>query len=81
LVVYTNGLRGFGGLAIDGIVDLDIFFFAFISGVSMNPARLLAAALLSDVIGNLWLYWTATFIGSSTVASLVRGMFKNVKTN
>jgi glycerol uptake facilitator-like aquaporin len=68
-------------LAIDSIVDLDIFFFAFISGISMNPARLLAAALLSDVIGNLWLYWTATFIGSSAVALLVRRIFKNAKTN
>ena len=32
LVVYTKGLRGFGGLAIGGIVGLDIFFLAFISG-------------------------------------------------
>ena len=30
-VVYTKGLRGFGGLAIGGMVGLDIFFLAFIS--------------------------------------------------
>jgi aquaporin Z len=77
LVVYTKGLRGFGGLVIGGMVGLDIFFLAFVSGASMNPARSLAPALLSGVLGNLWLYWTATFIGSSTVAFLVRRKLKN----
>ncbi|HEX6280778.1 MAG TPA: aquaporin [Nitrososphaera sp.] len=79
-VVYTKGLRRLGGLTIGGMVGLDIFFLAFISGASMNPARSLAPALLSGVIGNLWLYWTATFIGSSAVALLVRRKFKNAKT-
>ena len=80
LVVYSRGLRGFGGLAIGGMVGLDIFFLAFISGASMNPARSLAPALLSGVLGNLWLYWTATFVGSSAVALLVRKKFKSSKT-
>jgi aquaporin Z len=53
---------------------------AFISGASMNPARSLAPALLSGVLGNLWLYWTATFIGSSAVAFLIDRRFKNAKT-
>ena len=39
IVVFTRGLRGFSGLVIGGIVGLDIFFFAFVSGASMNPAR------------------------------------------
>jgi len=78
-VVYTKGLRGFGGLAIGGMVGLDIFFLAFISGASMNPARSLAPALLSGVLGNLWLYWSATFIGSSAVAFIVHRKFKNAK--
>ena len=77
-VVYTKGLRGFSGLAIGGMVGLDIFFLAFISGASMNPARSLAPALLSGVLGNLWLYWTATFIGSSAVAFLIRKKFKKM---
>jgi aquaporin Z len=74
-VVYTKGLRRYGGLAIGGIVGLDIFFLAFISGASMNPARSLAPALTSGVIGNLWLYWSATFVGTSLVALLVRKKF------
>jgi aquaporin Z len=80
LAVYTKGLRGFGGLVIGGMVGLDIFFLAFISGASMNPARSLAPALLSGVLGNLWLYWTATFIGSSTIAFIVRKMLKSAYT-
>jgi aquaporin Z len=75
VVVYTKGLRGYSGLVIGGIVGLDIFFFAFISGASMNPARSLAPALTSGVLDNLWLYWSATFIGTSIVALLVRKKF------
>ena len=72
VVVYSKGLKGFGGLAIGGIVGLDIFFLAFISGASMNPARSLAPALLSGVLENLWLYWTATFVGTSIIAFIFR---------
>ena len=75
VVVYTKGLRVYGGLVIGGIVGLDIFFLAFISGASMNPARSLAPVVASGVIGNLWLYWSATFIGTSIVAFLVRKKF------
>jgi aquaporin Z len=74
-VVYTKGLRGFSGIVIGGIVGLDIFFLAFISGASMNPARSLAPAVFSGVLTNLWLYWTATFIGTSIVALLLRKKF------
>ena len=72
VVVYTKGLKGYGGLVIGGIVALDIFFLAFISGASMNPARSLAPAFVSGVVGNLWLYWSATFVGTSIVTLLVR---------
>jgi aquaporin Z len=75
LGVYTKGLRAFDGLAIGGMVSLDILFLAFISGASMNPARSLAPAVLSGVLGNLWLHCTATFIGSSAVVFLVRRKF------
>jgi aquaporin Z len=75
VVVYTKGLRGFSGIAIGGIVGLDIFFLAFISGASMNPARSLAPAVVSGVLNNLWLYWSATFIGTSIVALVLRSIF------
>ena len=75
VVVHTKGLKGFSGIAIGGIIGLDIFFLSFISGASMNPARSLAPALLSGYINDMWLYWSATFIGSSLVALIYRKIF------
>lgn len=75
--VYTKGMRGFGPIAIGGIVGLDIFFLAFISGASMNPARSLAPALLSGTLGDSWLYLTATFLGAAIVAVIAKKKFRN----
>ena len=73
VVGHKKGLRGFGGIAIGGIVGLDIFFLVFISGASMNPARSLAPALISGgMVESLWLYWTATFFGTSLIATIFR---------
>jgi aquaporin Z len=77
-VVYTKGLRGFSGIAIGGIVGMDIYFLSFISGASMNPARSLAPALLSGSVGDFWIYWTATFIGTAIVAILLRNKFRMI---
>ncbi len=81
VVVHTKGLKGFSGIAIGGMVGLDIFFLSFISGASMNPARSFAPALVSGYLNDLWLYWTATFVGSSIIAFVYRKKFadKNLK--
>lgn len=71
IVVYTKGLRGLSGIAIGGIVGSDIFFLSIISGASMNPARSLASALVSGSISDLWLYWSATFVGTTIIAFAV----------
>ena len=78
VVVYTNGLKRFGGIAIGGIVGLDFFFLAFISGASMT-ARSLAPAIVSGVLNNLWLYWSATFVGTSITALIFRVVFYQKK--
>ena len=72
VVVYTKGLGSSSGIVICGIVGLDIFFLAFISGASMNPGHSLAPALVSGVLNNLWLYRSATFVGTSIVAIIFR---------
>ena len=79
-VVYTKGLKGFSGVAIGGIVALDILFLAFISGASMNPARALAPALLSGTFEHLWIYCTAPFVGTMLVAFLFRKKFQAQRT-
>jgi aquaporin Z len=71
IVVYTKVLRGLSGIAIGGIVGLDIFFLSIISGASMNPARSLAPALVSGSISDFWLYWSATFVGTTIIAFAV----------
>lgn len=77
-VVLTKGLKGFSGIAIGGIVGLDIYFFGLISGASMNPARSLAPALLSGSFGDLWLYFSAPFIGTIMVALICKKKFTNL---
>jgi len=79
VVVYTKGLKRFSGIAIGGIVGLDIFFLSFISGASMNPARSFAPALLSGVLTNLWLYWSATFVGTSVIAFIFKRKLSNTE--
>lgn len=75
VVVHTKGLKGFSGIVIGGMVCLDIFFLAFISGASMNPVRSLAPAVVSRYFNDLWLYWTAPFIGSTIVSIIYRKKF------
>jgi aquaporin Z len=72
VVVHTKGLRGFGGLAIGAMIFFDIFFLSFISGASMNPIRSLAPAVLSGSMGDLWLYWSAPFIGAAIAAAIYK---------
>ncbi|MGQ0794644.1 MAG: MIP/aquaporin family protein [Nitrosopumilaceae archaeon] len=79
VVVYTKGLRNFSGIAIGGMVGLDIFFLSFISGASMNPVRSLTPAIFSGMVDDLWLYWSATFVGSSIVAFIYRNKFSKSK--
>ena len=75
IVIYTKRLKRFIGIAIGATVGLDIFLFSLISGASMNPARALAPAIVSGYYGDLWLYLTAPFIGTSIVAFLLRNKF------
>lgn len=75
VVVHTRGLKGIGWASIGAMIGLDIFFLSFISGASMNPARSLAPAIVSGYVNDLWLYWTATFMGSGITACIYRRKF------
>lgn len=76
IVVHVKGLIKLTGIAIGGIIALDVFFFGPISGASMNPIRSLAPALLVGIYDDLWLYWTAPFIATVIVSVVYRGKFR-----
>lgn len=52
------------GAAIGITVGLEAMFAGPISGASMNPARSLAPALVSQTFESLWIYLTATTAGA-----------------
>ena len=68
VVVSNKKLAKLSGVAIGGIVALDVLFFGELSGASMNPIRSLAPAIISGIPDYLWLYWTTPFIGTMLVA-------------
>jgi aquaporin Z len=77
VAVNIKGLQTiFISMIIAGTVALDVFFFGSISGASMNPIRSLAPSLFTGIVDDLWLYWTAPFIGSIIVAFAFNGIKK-----
>ena len=84
IVVYFKKLRMLTGVAIGGIIAIDVLLFGEISGASMNPIRSLAPAIISGTPNDLWLYWTTPFIGTIIVAAIynvLSGRTKNTSTH
>jgi aquaporin NIP len=52
------------GVAIGGVIAFEALFAGPISGASMNPARSLAPAALSGMLGDVWVYLAAPILGS-----------------
>lgn len=61
---------------IGAIVALDVFFFGPISGASMNPIRSFAPALILGAWDDLWIYLSASFIGSILPSIIFRKKFR-----
>jgi aquaporin Z len=64
------------GIAIGGVIALEAMFGGPISGASMNPARSLAPALLTQNFNALWIYLAAPVAGALLAVPLcmcVRG--------
>jgi aquaporin Z len=80
IAINIRGLQTiFISTIIAGTVAMDVFFFGSVSGASMNPIRSLAPAIFSGVVDDLWLYWSATFVGSIIVAFIYRKKFSKPK--
>lgn len=75
IVAHKKSLNKFSGIAIGGIIGLDVLFFREISGASMNPIRSLAPALVAGVPDDLWIFLTAPFLGSVIIALIYRKKF------
>ena len=84
IVIHFKKLGKLTGVAIGGIIALDVLFFGLVSGASMNPIRSLAPAVISGITGDLWLYLTTPFIGTIIVAAIYKvlsGRTKNISTH
>lgn len=79
LVVHKKSSPILAGIAIGGVIGLDVLFFGPISGASMNPIRSLSPAIVSGVLDDLWIYWVTPFIGTIMVSYLYRKKFVKSK--
>lgn len=78
-VVHTKGLKRIGPVAIGSMIFLDIYFLSFVSGASMNPIRALAPAVLSGFLNDLWIYWSAPFVGAVIVSIIYKKKFAKMR--
>jgi aquaporin Z len=60
----------FTGLAAGTMVGVYIFIEAPLSGMSLNPARSFASAVLSGGLSTLWIYFAAPCLGMAVAAVL-----------
>lgn len=72
VLILSNKTRlaPYTGMVAGGLVALFIFIAAPISGMSLNPARSTASALLANVWGHLWLYFLAPPAGMLLASKL-----------
>lgn len=76
----TTGAKEKGitaAIAIGGTVGLEALFAGPVCGASMNPARSLAPALVSNHPDSLWIYLTAPVLGAFAAVGLHRVLHPN----
>lgn len=74
LTVSSSRWSRWTGVAAGILVASYIIVEAPLSGMSMNPARTLASAVLSGNYTSLWIYFTAPILGMLSAALLFRSM-------
>ncbi len=53
------------GVAVGAVIALEALFAGPVCGASMNPARSLAPAVVSGLLGELWIYLIAPVLGAA----------------
>lgn len=75
ILLVTVGPRErtiFAGVAIGAVIGLEALFAGPVSGASMNPARSLAPAVVSGMLGDVWIYCIGPLAGSLAAVPLAR---------
>ena len=78
-VSHFKKLKRTSGIAISGVIALDVFYLGPISGASMNPIRSLAPAVITGIFDDLWLYLIAPFIAVIITGLIYRKISKWLK--
>jgi aquaporin Z len=60
------------GIAVGAVIAFEAMFAGPISGASMNPARSLAPAVVSNQLGSLWVYLIAPVLGAAAAVLMCR---------
>jgi aquaporin Z len=60
------------GIAVGAVIALEAMFAGPICGASMNPARSLAPAIVSNHLEHLWIYLVAPILGAATATLACR---------
>ncbi|XP_020575561.1 uncharacterized protein LOC110021419 [Phalaenopsis equestris] len=69
-ILHPAASKGFGGVAIGAVVFVDAIMAGSITGCSINPARSIAAALVTHNFHKLWIYIISPIIGAVAGSSL-----------
>jgi len=71
----------FAGLAIGSTVLLEAMFAGPVSGASMNPARSISPAVVSEHTNHLWLYIAAPILGAILAIGVFKILYSKNKVN
>jgi len=81
IVVHFKKLAMLTGVAIGGIVAIDVLLFGEISGASMNPIRSLAPAVVSGLMIYHWWWYSDAILSNEMTMSVGTLIVKEVMTN
>ena len=77
--VSKKASPGFAGLAIGGMIFLIHVIGVPLTGASVNPARTLGPAIISDSWDFHWIYWVGPMVGAIVAGLVMSYVFLNEK--
>jgi aquaporin Z len=74
LLVSSSRHAGWTGVGAGMLVAIFVIVEAPLSGMSMNPARTIASAVLAHEYRSLWIYFVAPFLGMGLAAGAITAL-------